>query len=108
MPAAISTRRTSRSLALPATSRAWLQVVGHDPTVLAQLGGLGVHLLHEWVILTNLHVVAGAKHVTVRFFDGSESAVDLVRAFPENDLAVIKAKKVPKFTAGKGLKDAVK
>jgi S1-C subfamily serine protease len=57
--------------------------------------GSGVVIVDNGIILTNLHVVAGAKHVTVRFFDGSESAVDLVRAFPENDLAVIKAKKVP-------------
>ena len=57
--------------------------------------GSGVVIVDNGIILTNLHVVAGAKRVTVRFFDGSESDVDLVRAFPENDLAVIKAKKVP-------------
>jgi S1-C subfamily serine protease len=57
--------------------------------------GSGVVIVDNGIILTNLHVVAGSKRVTVKFFDGSESDVDLVRAFPENDLAVIKARKVP-------------
>ena len=30
---------------LPATGNAWLQVVGHSPVILAQLGALGVHQL---------------------------------------------------------------
>jgi S1-C subfamily serine protease len=57
--------------------------------------GSGVVIVDNGIILTNLHVVAGSKRVTVKFFDGSESEVELVRAYPENDLAVIKAKKVP-------------
>jgi len=57
--------------------------------------GSGVVIVDNGIILTNLHVVAGSKRVTVKFFDGSESDVDLVRAFPENDLAVIKARRVP-------------
>jgi S1-C subfamily serine protease len=57
--------------------------------------GSGVVIVDNGVILTNLHVVGGAKRVTVKFYDGSESEVEMVRAYPENDLAVIKAKKVP-------------
>jgi S1-C subfamily serine protease len=57
--------------------------------------GSGVVIVDNGVILTNLHVVAGSKRVTVKFHDGSESEVDLLRAFPENDLAVIKARRVP-------------
>ncbi len=57
--------------------------------------GSGVVIVDNGIILTNLHVVSGAKRVTVKFFDGSESEVEMVRAYPENDLAVIKAKKVP-------------
>jgi S1-C subfamily serine protease len=57
--------------------------------------GSGVVIVDNGVILTNLHVVAGSKRVTVKFFDGSESEVEMIRAYPENDLAVIKAKKVP-------------
>ena len=57
--------------------------------------GSGVVIVDNGIILTNLHVVAGSKRVTVKFFDGSESEVDMVRAYPENDLAVIKARKLP-------------
>jgi serine protease DegQ len=57
--------------------------------------GSGVVIVDNGVILTNLHVVAGAKRVSVTFHDGSESEADLVSIHPENDLAVIKARKIP-------------
>lgn len=57
--------------------------------------GTGVVIVDDGVILTNLHVVAGAKRITVIFHDGSESEAVLVKAWPENDLAVLKAKKIP-------------
>ena len=57
--------------------------------------GTGVVIVDDGTILTNLHVVYGAKRLTVTFHDGSESAADLVSVHPENDLAVIKAQKIP-------------
>ncbi|MBK7470985.1 MAG: trypsin-like peptidase domain-containing protein [Betaproteobacteria bacterium] len=57
--------------------------------------GSGVVILDNGTILTNLHVVAGAKRLTVTFYDGTESEATLVAAQPENDLAVIRAKKIP-------------
>jgi S1-C subfamily serine protease len=57
--------------------------------------GTGVVIVDDGTILTNLHVVSGAKRVTVTFFDGSESDVQLLKTYPENDLAVIRAKKIP-------------
>jgi serine protease DegQ len=57
--------------------------------------GTGVVVVDNGTILTNLHVVSGAKRITVTFFDGSESEVDLLKRYPENDLAVIRAKTVP-------------
>jgi S1-C subfamily serine protease len=57
--------------------------------------GTGVVIVDTGIILTNLHVVSGAKRVTVTFFDGSESEVELVKPYPENDLAVIRAKQIP-------------
>ncbi|HEX5640031.1 MAG TPA: trypsin-like peptidase domain-containing protein [Burkholderiaceae bacterium] len=57
--------------------------------------GTGVVVIDNGTILTNLHVVSGSKRVTVTFFDGSESDVDLLKTYPENDLAVIRAKKIP-------------
>ncbi len=57
--------------------------------------GSGVVIVDQGLILTNLHVIAGAKRLTVTFFDGMESEAVLVGAFPENDLAVIRAKTLP-------------
>ena len=57
--------------------------------------GSGVVIVDQGLILTNLHVVAGAKRLTVTFFDGMESEAVLVAAHPENDLAVIRAKTLP-------------
>ena len=62
-----------------------------------QMQGVGtsVVVIDNGTILTNLHVVSGSKRVTVTFFDGSESDVELLKTYPENDLAVIRAKKIP-------------
>ena len=57
--------------------------------------GTGVVILESGVILTNLHVVQGAKKLSVTFYDGMESEADIVGLFPENDMAVIKARKIP-------------
>jgi S1-C subfamily serine protease len=57
--------------------------------------GSGVVIIDDGVILTNLHVVHGAERVTVTFFDGFESEATVLGVRPENDLAVIRAKKIP-------------
>ncbi len=57
--------------------------------------GTGVVVVDNGLILTNLHVVAGAQRITVSFADGSESEADLVNLQPENDLAVLRARVVP-------------
>jgi len=57
--------------------------------------GSGVVILDDGTILTNLHVVAGAKRIGVIFADGHESEATLVGARPEHDLAVIRAKSIP-------------
>ena len=57
--------------------------------------GSGVVIVDDGIILTNLHVVAGSKRITVTFFDGSESEAVVIRAYPENDLAVLKARTIP-------------
>ena len=57
--------------------------------------GSGVVIVDKGLILTNLHVVYGAKRVTVTFFDGLESEAELVSVHPENDLAVVRAKTIP-------------
>jgi S1-C subfamily serine protease len=57
--------------------------------------GTGVVIIDNGTILTNLHVVAGAKRVKVRFANGQESEAMLVGAQPEHDLAVLKALTLP-------------
>jgi S1-C subfamily serine protease len=67
-----------------------------DPKTMEELWvGSGVVIVDSGVILTNLHVVAGAQRVTVTFHDGSESDANLLSVHPENDLAIIKARKIP-------------
>jgi S1-C subfamily serine protease len=57
--------------------------------------GTGVVIVDSGVILTNLHVVAGADKISLRFADGTESDASVVSIQPENDLAVLQAKTLP-------------
>jgi len=57
--------------------------------------GTGVVIIDNGTILTNLHVVQGAKKVRVRFSNGHESDATMVGAQPENDLAVLRASSLP-------------
>ena len=57
--------------------------------------GSGVVIIDNGTILTNLHVVSGAKRIKVTFFDGSESDAVVLNMQPENDLAVLRAKTIP-------------
>ena len=57
--------------------------------------GTGVVIIDNGTILTNLHVVTGAKKIRIRFADGHESDARLIGAQPENDLAVLKAESLP-------------
>ena len=57
--------------------------------------GTGVVIIDNGTILTNLHVVWGAKRVRVRFANGHESDATMISAQPENDLAVLKASSLP-------------
>ncbi len=57
--------------------------------------GTGVVIIDKGVILTNLHVVHGADHVKVTFFDGLEADATITGVQAENDLAVLQAAKIP-------------
>jgi S1-C subfamily serine protease len=57
--------------------------------------GTGVVIVDSGIILTSLHVVAGASHVGVVFADGSESDAEIINTQPWNDMAVLQAKTVP-------------
>ena len=57
--------------------------------------GTGVVIKDDGTILTNFHVIAGAKRLKVTFFDGTESEAIVIGVQPDKDLAVIKPKKIP-------------
>ncbi len=57
--------------------------------------GSGVVIIDNGTILTNLHVVNGAKKIRVTFFDGSQSEAVVLNTQPENDLAVLRARTIP-------------
>ncbi|MEJ8856009.1 trypsin-like peptidase domain-containing protein [Variovorax robiniae] len=57
--------------------------------------GTGVVIVDKGLILTNLHVVAGSEKIKVTFYDGLEADAAVVSVQPENDLAVLQAKKIP-------------
>jgi S1-C subfamily serine protease len=57
--------------------------------------GTGVVIIDNGTILTNLHVIAGAKRIKVTFMDGSESDAVVLSTQPENDLAVLRARTIP-------------
>jgi len=66
--------------------------------------GTGVVIVDKGVILTNLHVVAGADHIRVTFADGLESVASVINVQAENDLAVLQAHKIPDDLAAATLK----
>jgi S1-C subfamily serine protease len=57
--------------------------------------GTGVVIVDKGIILTNLHVVLGAKRVQVVFADGLKSDATIVGTQPEHDLAVLQAETIP-------------
>ena len=57
--------------------------------------GTGVVILDTGVILTNIHVVAGAKRISLTFSEGLESEAVVTGTRPEDDLAVLQAQTLP-------------
>jgi S1-C subfamily serine protease len=57
--------------------------------------GTGVVIVETGIILTNLHVVQGARRIHVTFSDGHDSEAQLIGQRAEHDLAVLQAKTLP-------------
>jgi serine protease DegQ len=57
--------------------------------------GTGVVIIDNGTILTNLHVINGAKRIKVTFMDGTESDAVVISTQPNNDLAVLRARTIP-------------
>src|SRR5260221_13797379 len=53
--------------------------------------GTGVVVINRGVILTSLHVLGGETRARVLFENGLESDATLIKAQPENDIAVLQA-----------------
>jgi serine protease DegQ len=64
----------------------------HDDAIMV---GSGVVIDERGTILTNLHVAGSAPRLRVTFFNGMEVEADLVGAQPEDDLAVIRPRRLP-------------
>jgi S1-C subfamily serine protease len=58
-------------------------------------GGTGVVIVDTGIILTNLHVVHGAKRIKVVFANGLEADAAIIGVQPEHDLAVLQANTIP-------------
>jgi S1-C subfamily serine protease len=57
--------------------------------------GTGVVILDKGVILTNIHVVQGAKRIGLTFAEGMETTAVVTGTRPEDDLAVLQAQEIP-------------
>jgi S1-C subfamily serine protease len=57
--------------------------------------GSGVVIVDDGTILTNLHVVQGARRIRVTFADGLEAEAVIAGVRAEHDLAVLKPEKIP-------------
>ena len=57
--------------------------------------GTGVIIVDSGLILTNLHVVQGARRIRVTFADGLDAEATMVGERAEHDLAVLQAKELP-------------
>ena len=57
--------------------------------------GTGVVIIDNGTILTNLHVITGAKRIRVTFMDGTDSDAVVLSTQPQDDLAVLRARTIP-------------
>jgi S1-C subfamily serine protease len=53
--------------------------------------GSGVVITDAGLVMTNYHVISEAPRLSLVFFDGSESDVEVVNADPDRDLALLRA-----------------
>lgn len=61
--------------------------------------GTGVVISEDGLILTNAHVINGADNIIIRFFDGTEAEATLLGSFPDDDIALVQARRVTGTTS---------
>ncbi len=79
----------------PSSSPSSAPVPGEDDDDESRSVGTGVVIIDNGTILTNLHVVQGAKRIEVTFADGHTSEAVVTGVQPEHDLAVLRARSIP-------------
>jgi hypothetical protein len=91
----VSKRKAAASIQ-GAVVRSWLLADPKNKNADIESGvGTGVVIKDDGTILTNFHVIAGAKKLRVTFFDGTETDATVVGVQAEKDLAVMKPQKIP-------------
>jgi S1-C subfamily serine protease len=59
--------------------------------------GSGVVIDDRGAVLTSLHVVANADSIRLTFADGTESEAQVIAEQPENDIAVLRPRRLPQL-----------
>jgi serine protease DegQ len=91
---AVAARGKTRP-APPPSSPSSSPIPGDDDEEESRSVGTGVVIIDNGTILTNLHVVQGAKRIEVTFADGHSSEAVVTGVQPEHDLAVLRARSIP-------------
>lgn len=91
--------RAAQMAAKVAPSVVSIQSLDSEPPPVNQISqsgrGAGFVIKDDGTILTNYHIVAGAKRIMVTFADGMASAAVVISAQPERDLAVLQPARIP-------------
>ena len=74
---------------VPDASNPWLSMLGMTTGRVAQGSGSGVILEEDGLIVTNHHVIEGAREVRVNLSDGTSYEAELLGSDPSTDLAIL-------------------
>ncbi|MEJ3656436.1 trypsin-like peptidase domain-containing protein [Actinomycetes bacterium KLBMP 9759] len=89
-----------RERELPPDATAAFQAISPSLATVRTFGanaglGSGVIINADGVVLTALHVVAGAERIQVAFADGTTATASVAGSQPENDIAVLAVDRLP-------------
>jgi S1-C subfamily serine protease len=103
-PAVVSVTASKPGMRNPHAQDPSFRFFFHDRSPDTQLGfGSGVIVSPQGILLTNNHVIEGAKEIDVRLPDGREARAEVVGTDPDTDLAVLRIPldKLPSITLGR-------
>lgn len=91
--------RAAQVAAAVAPSVVSIKSLDSEPPPLNQISesgkGTGFVIKDDGTILTNYHIVAGAKRIEVTFSDGMVSTAQVISAQPQRDLAILQPARIP-------------